>query len=86
MTELQILSLFLLLFEYLFQLLQIYNDNLYNELFEIKDGNQQESIKRGERIFDRCKDDTKNISELLEKKKQIDTFFKMKHKALAMNL
>ena len=77
MTELEILSLFLLLFEYLFQSLQVYNDNLYNELFEIEeDENHQESIKRGERMFNRCKDDTKNISELLEKKKQIDKFIK----------
>ena len=76
MTQLQILTQFKELFNDVQEMLQEYNDNLRNELFEIEPNeDHQQAYKRGETIFDRCEDDIRNISEILEKKDQIDKFF-----------
>ena len=49
---------------------------LKNELFEEEPNEHyQEVCKRGENTYDRWEDDIENISEILEKKEQIDKFF-----------
>ena len=78
MTQLQILSQFKELFNDVQECLLNYNQNIKNELFEVEPNeHHQEAYKRGETIFDRCEDDIKNISEILEKKNQVLEFFEI---------
>ena len=76
MAELQILTQFKNLFDDVQECLLNYNQNLKNELFEIEPNeDHNKAYKRGETIYDRCEDDIKNISEILEKKNQVLEFF-----------
>ena len=78
MTKLEILSQFKTLFEDVQECLLNYNQNLKNELFEVEPNETNEkAYKRGESIYDRCEYDLKNIREIIEKKEQIDTFFRI---------
>ena len=53
-----------------------YNENLRNELFEVEPNeNYDKAYRRGETIFDKCEDDLKNITEILEKETEINEFF-----------
>ena len=78
MAQLQILERFTQLFEEVYDSLKVYNNNLRNELFEVEPNEDNEkAYKRGETIYDRCEYDLKNIREIIEKKEQIDTFFRI---------
>ena len=72
----QILTEYQEVFEKTYQTLKEYNDNLRNELFEIEPNeDQNNAYKRGERIFDQYEDDLKNITELINKEKEVNEFF-----------
>ena len=76
MAKLQILTQFKQLFENVKLALNNYNDNLRNELFEIEPNeNDEKAYQRGETIFDRCEDDLKNLTEIIQQQEEIDEFF-----------
>ena len=76
MARLQILTQFKETFENVKTLLDNYNNNLRNELFEIDlNEDNQQLYQRGETIYDQCEDDLNNLKEVLEKEKEIEEFF-----------
>ena len=73
MARLQILTQFKETFENVKTLLDNYNNNLRNELFEIDlNEDNQQLYQRGETIYDQCEDDLNNLKEVLEKEKEIE--------------
>ena len=76
MTQLQILTQFSKLFTEVKQSLDNYNNNLINQLFEIEPNeDQNKAYKRGETIYDKCEDDLRNISNIIDKETEIIEFF-----------
>ena len=70
MARLQILTQFKETFENVKTLLDNYNNNLRNELFEIDlNEDNQQLYERGETIYDQCEDDLNNLKEVLEKER-----------------
>ena len=78
MTKLQILTQFNELFDNIKKLLNIYNYNLRNELFEIEPNETNEqAYRRGETIFDRCYEDLENLTTIIEQEQNIIDFFEI---------
>ena len=78
MTQLHLLTQFNELFDNIKKLLNIYNYNLRNELFE-KEPNEtnEQAYRRGETIFDRCYDDLENLTTIIEQESNIVEFFEI---------
>ena len=76
MTQLEILTQYKQLLIDIQDSLLIYNNNLRNELFEIEPNeDQNNAYKRGKRIFNQYDDSLKNLTDILEKEKEIIEFF-----------
>ena len=76
MTQLQILTQFKELFDDVQECLLNYNQNLRNELFEIEPNeNNQQVYRRGETIFDKCEEDIRNLTEIIEQQTQMNNLF-----------
>ena len=83
MTHLENLTHFSDLLSTVKQLVDTYNYNLRNELFEIEDGeNYEDAYQRGEAIFDCCEDNLRNLLEILNHKNELMQLFKNQKKML----
>ena len=76
MAQLQNLTPFKQLIDDVKEKLNYYDVNLRNELFE-KEPNEDnvQAYKRGESIFDKCQQDIRNLTEIIEQQEQMNNFF-----------
>ena len=78
MAELQILTNFKSHINEVQSLLEKYQTNLRNEIFETnEDETDEHAYKRGEGIFDQIDENVRNINKIIHKEQDILTFFSL---------